>query len=72
MDVKNTKPESEFLELSPEQVHRLIYRPLTDSADIVMLNKNLLKEKLSDIPVVEISRVPISGLPKRFWRIPYA
>lgn len=52
-DAKNREPVPEFLGLSPEQMYRLLYRPLTDTSDILILNKNLPKEGLSHIPVVK-------------------
>jgi len=52
-DAKNREPVPEFLGLSPEQMYRLLYRPLRDTSDIVILNKNLSKEELSHIPVVK-------------------
>lgn len=53
MAEKNVEPISEFLGISPEQMHRILYLPLTELSDIVILNKNLSKEELLDIPVVK-------------------
>jgi len=50
---KNAEPKSEFLGLSPEQMHRMIYRPFDETSDIVTLNKNLSDEKILEIPIVK-------------------
>lgn len=49
---KNEEPLPEFLGLSPYQMHRLLYRPLDDAADIVILNQDLSREDLAHIPIV--------------------
>jgi hypothetical protein len=49
----NAEPKSEFLGLSPEQMHRMMYRPFDETSDIVTLNKNLSDEKISEIPIVK-------------------
>jgi Domain of unknown function (DUF1841) len=49
----NAEPKSEFLGLSPEQMHRMMYRPFDETSDIVTLNKNLSDEKILEIPIVK-------------------
>jgi hypothetical protein len=49
---KNRGPIPEFLGLSSEQMYRMLYRPFTETSDILTLDRNLLKEDLLDIPVV--------------------
>lgn len=49
----NAEPKSEFLGLSPEQLHRMLYRPFDETSDIVTLNKNLSDEKILEIPIVK-------------------
>ncbi len=50
---KNAEPKSEFLGLSPEQLHRMMYRPFDETSDIVVLNKNLSNEKILEIPIMK-------------------
>jgi hypothetical protein len=50
---KNAEPKSEFLGLSPEQLHRLLYRAFEETSDIVTLNRNLSSEKILEIPIVK-------------------
>ena len=49
----NAQPKSEFLGLSPEQMHRMMYRPFDETSDIVTLNRNLSSEKILEIPIVK-------------------
>jgi len=49
----NTAPKSEFLRLSSEQMHRMMYRPFDETSDIVTLNKNLSSEKILEISIVK-------------------
>jgi hypothetical protein len=49
---ENREPIPEFLGLSSEQMYRMLYRPFTETSDILTLDRNLLKEDLLDIPVV--------------------
>lgn len=49
----NTAPKSEFLGLSSEQMHRIMYRPFDETSDIVTLNKDLSEEKILEIPIVK-------------------
>jgi hypothetical protein len=53
LEKKNAEPKSEFLGLSPEQLHRMIYRPFDETSDIVTLNKNLSDERILEIPIVK-------------------
>lgn len=53
LEKKNAEPKSEFLGLSPEQMHRMMYRPFDETSDIVTLNKNLSNEKILEIPIVK-------------------
>jgi len=50
---KNAEPKSEFLGLSPEQLHRMLYGPFDEKSDIVIINKNLSSEKILEIPIVK-------------------
>ena len=50
---KNAEPIAEFLGLSAEQMYRLLYRPFTEVSDILVFNKDLLKEELHEIPMVK-------------------
>lgn len=50
---KNTEPIPEFLNLSPEQMYRMLYSPFSETSDILALNRSLSKEDLLDIPVVK-------------------
>jgi hypothetical protein len=52
---KNAEPKSEFLGLSPEQLHRLLYRAFEETSDIVTLNGDLSSEKILEVPIVEES-----------------
>ncbi len=52
---KNEEPKSEFLGLSPEQMHRIMYRPFDETSDIVTFNKNLSDDKILEIPIVKES-----------------
>ncbi len=49
---RNAEPVPEFLGLSPEQMHRVLYRPFEDTSDIVTLNKNISREEIAEVPVV--------------------
>lgn len=49
----NAEPKSEFLGLSPQQMHRMMYRPFDETSDIVTLNENLSDEKILEIPIVK-------------------
>jgi hypothetical protein len=49
----NAEPESEFLGLSPEQMHPMMYRPFDETSDIVTLNRDLSSEKILEIPIVK-------------------
>ena len=49
----NTAPKSEFLGLSSEQMHRIMYRPFDETSDILTINKNLSDEKIQEIPIVK-------------------
>lgn len=50
---KNKESISDFLGLSPDQMHRLLCRPFVDTADIVTLNQGISKDEISDVPVVK-------------------
>ena len=50
---KNAEPKSDFLGLSSEQMHRMLYRPFEETSDIVTLNRNLSNEKILEIPIVK-------------------
>jgi len=50
---KNAEPKPEFLGLSPEQMHRLLYRAFEETSDIVTLNRNLSSEKILEVPIVK-------------------
>ncbi|MBM4347019.1 MAG: DUF1841 family protein [Deltaproteobacteria bacterium] len=50
---KNAEPKSEFFGLSPEQMHRLLYRVFEDTSDIVALNRDLLSDKILEISIVK-------------------
>jgi hypothetical protein len=49
----NAEPKSEFFGLSPEQMHRMMYRPFDETSDIVTLNRDLSSEKILEVPVVK-------------------
>lgn len=49
---KNAEPKSEFLGLSSEQMHRLLYRAFEETSDIVTINRDLSSEKILEIPIV--------------------
>ena len=53
MAKKNAEPKPEFLGLSSEQMSRILYRPFTETSDILTLNRNLLNEDFLGIPVVK-------------------
>jgi len=53
LEKKNAEPKPEFLGLSSEQLHRMLYRPFDETSDIVALNKNLSSEKILEIPIVK-------------------
>jgi len=44
IEKKNREPASEFLGLSPEQMHRVLLRPLVDIDDIVTLNPEIRRK----------------------------
>jgi hypothetical protein len=50
---KNAEPKSDFFGLSSGQMHRMLYRPLEETSDIVTLNRNLSSEKILEIPIVK-------------------
>lgn len=52
MEKKNRQPQPEFLDLSPEQMHRLLHQPLVDTDDIVALNTEVSREDYMAAPVV--------------------
>jgi len=52
LKAQNEEPRPEFLGLSPHQIHRLVYRPLDGTGDIVILEKNISREELAHIPIV--------------------
>lgn len=43
---RNERPLPEFLGLSPDQMHRMLYYPFLKTSDIVTLNVNLSREKI--------------------------
>jgi len=53
LEKANAEPKSEFLGLSPEQLHRMLYRPFEETSGIVTLNRNLSSEKILEIPIVK-------------------
>ena len=53
MDKKNKTPQLDFLGLSADQMHRLLYSPLEDLEDIIRFNHGLGPEAFKDIPVVK-------------------
>jgi len=52
-DMKNRSPMPDFLGLSPDTIHRLLYQPLEQLEDIVRFNHDLEPEKFKDIPIVK-------------------
>jgi hypothetical protein len=52
LEKNNVAPLPEFMGLSPEQMHRVLYRPFEDTLDIATLNENISKEQIADVPVV--------------------
>jgi hypothetical protein len=52
MEKKNRQPQPAFLGLSPEQMHRVLHRPLVDTDDIVGLNADIFREDYAAAPVV--------------------
>jgi len=52
MERKNSQPQPAFLGLSPEQMHRVLHRPLVDTNDIVGLNADMPREDYAAAPVV--------------------
>jgi hypothetical protein len=53
LEKNNADPLPEFMGLSPEQMHRVLYRPFEDTSDIVTLNREISREEIADIPVVK-------------------
>jgi hypothetical protein len=49
----NAEPKSEFLGLSSEQMHRMMYRPFDETSDIVTLNRDFSSEKILEVPIVK-------------------
>jgi len=49
---KNAQPLPQFLGLSPEQMHRLLNFPFSQVSDMVVLNKDLSREKILEVPIV--------------------
>ena len=52
MEKSNREPDEDFLGLSPEQVHRLLYFPLEQNEDIVKLDKKLPSKVFEGAPIV--------------------
>ncbi len=50
---KNQEPLPEFLDLSPEQMNRLLYRPFKETSDMVTLNRDLSTERILETPIVK-------------------
>ena len=46
------RPLPEFMGLSPEQMHRVLYRPFEDTSDIVTLNENISREEIAEVRIV--------------------
>ena len=55
MQRKNREPNPDFLGLSADQVHRMLYFPLALTSDIVQINEDLPLETFQSIPVVRKS-----------------
>lgn len=51
--LKNREPDSASFGLSPEQIYRLMINPLGENNDIVTINRELSKQDLIDVPIVE-------------------
>ena len=49
---RNTEAVPEFLGLSREQMHRVLYRTFEDTSDIVTLNEKISREEIAEVPVV--------------------
>lgn len=62
MEEKNRGPQSHFLGLSPEQMHRILYQPLEATMDIVEFNHALAPAAFWDIQVVKNCRMFLSRL----------
>jgi hypothetical protein len=52
IEKQNREAAPEFLGLSPEQMHRVLHRPLEDIDDIVTLNPEIRPQDFAEIPVV--------------------
>src|SRR4030042_4237401 len=52
LEKNNADPLPEFMGLSPEQMHRVLYRPFEDTSDIVTLNEKISREEIAGVPVV--------------------
>jgi len=52
LEKNNADPLPEFMGLSPEQMHRVLYRPFEDTSDIVTLNEKISREEIPGVPVV--------------------
>lgn len=53
MESKNSAPQLDFLGLSADQMHRLLYSPLEDLEDTIRFNHDLEPEAFKDIPIVK-------------------
>ncbi|MGB9698232.1 MAG: DUF1841 family protein [Thermodesulfobacteriota bacterium] len=53
MQEKNAQPLPQFLGLSPEQMYRILNFPFSEVSDMVVLNKDLPREKILEIPIVK-------------------
>ena len=62
MAVYNREPEPDFLELSSEQMARLLYLPLEKNADIVRLNRDISPELYKKAPIVRNAQIFLSAL----------
>jgi len=49
---RNTEAVPEFLGLSREQMHRVLYRAFEDTSDIVTLNENISREEIAEVRIV--------------------
>jgi len=60
----DSEPEEDFLGLSSEQIHRMMYFPLEQNEDIVRLNKDLPSKAFEKAPIVRNTLFFLSELAK--------
>jgi hypothetical protein len=51
----NNIPKTDFLDLTPEQMHRILYSPFENTEDIVTLNESVDSRELKNAPIIKES-----------------